>query len=81
MKEIVKAEFSEQNGYSYYQGRRYVSHSPAQQQKLIKEHHDTSIAAHPGMAITCDLLSQKNYWIIMRKPVTQYIWKCAECHR
>jgi hypothetical protein len=67
MPEITVAECSEEEGQLYYRGKRYVPDNPEIQLHLIKEHHDTPLARHPGRSKTFDLLSRRYYWKTMRK--------------
>jgi hypothetical protein len=81
MKEITVAECSEQNGELFCRGKQYVPENPELQLRLIKEHHDTPLAGHPGRSKTFDLLSRRYYWKTMRKQVDRYVWSCAECQK
>jgi len=81
MRDITVAECSEREGQLYYRGRRYVPENPELQLCLIKEHHDTQLAGHPGRSKTFDLLSRRYSWKIMRKPVDRYVRSCAECQK
>jgi hypothetical protein len=69
MRENTVAECSEREGQLYYRGRKYVPEDPELQLRLIKEHHDTPLAGHPGRSKTFDLLSRHYYWKTMRKQV------------
>ena len=81
LKEITVAECSEQDGRLFYRGKQYVPEDPELQLRLIKEHHDTPLAGHPGRSKTFDLLSRRYYWRTMRKQVDRYIRSCAECQK
>jgi hypothetical protein len=69
MKEITVAECLEQDGRLFYRGKQYVPEVSELQLRLIKEHHDTPLAGHPGRSKTFDLLSRRYYWRTMRKQV------------
>jgi transposase InsO family protein len=81
MREITMAECSEIGGQLYYRGKRYVPDSPEIQLRLIKDHHDTPLAGHPGRSKTFELLSRHYYWKTMRKQVDRYVRNCAECQK
>jgi hypothetical protein len=81
MKEITVALCSEQEGRLLYRGKQYVPEDPELQLRLIKEHHDTPVAGHPGRSKTFDLLSRRYYWSTMRKQVDWYVRNCAECQK
>jgi hypothetical protein len=81
VQEITIEECSEKDGQLYYRGRRYIPVDIQLQRRLIKEHHDTPLAGHPGRSKTFDLLSRQYYWKEMRKQVDQYVRNCAECQK
>jgi hypothetical protein len=61
MREITVAECSQEKGQLYYRGQRYIPESPELQLHLIREHHSTPLAGHPGRSKTFDLLSRQYY--------------------
>ena len=81
MREIMVAECSEQRGQLNYQGNRYVPEDSELQLRLIKEHHDTPLAGHPGRSKSFNLLNRQYYWKTMRKQVDRYVRSCAECQK
>ena len=48
LREIAIAECSERDGQVWYRGRRYVPEEEQLRLRLIQEHHDTTLAGHPG---------------------------------
>ena len=40
--------------------------------RIIRISHDAPIAGHPGRDMTYELLSRKNFWLLMRKDVERY---------
>lgn len=46
---------------------------------MIKEHHDTPAAGHPGVAKTLELLAREYTWIDHRKDVERYVRNCHVC--
>ena len=49
--------------------------------RLIKEHHDSPPAGHPGRAKTLELLKRNHQWPGMRKDVDRYVCNCHTCQR
>ena len=81
LRDITVAECTEQEGQVWYRGKRYVPEGDQLQLQLIKKHHDTALAGHPGRAKTVDLLDRQYYWKDMRKQVDQYERNCHSCQR
>jgi hypothetical protein len=81
MRDIMVAKCSEKEAQLYYRGQRYVPDDPELQLRLIKEHHDTLLAGHPGRSKTFNLLSRQYFWKTMRKQVDRYVRSCAECQK
>jgi hypothetical protein len=48
VKDITVAECTEQEGQLWYRGKRYVLECDQLRLRLLQEHHDTSLAGHPG---------------------------------
>jgi hypothetical protein len=59
LKEITVAECSEKDGQVWYRGKRYVPEGDQLRLRLIQEHHDTTLAGHPGRAKTFELLDRQ----------------------
>jgi hypothetical protein len=78
---ITVAECTQQEGRVWYRGKRYVPEGNQLRLRLIQEHHDTTLAGHPGRAKMFDLLDRQYYWKDMRKQVNQYVRNCHSCQR
>ena len=48
---------------------------------IIRLHHDTAIAGHPGHYKTLELVSRNYYWPGMSRDVRQYVEACSACQR
>jgi hypothetical protein len=57
VREITIEECSEEDGQLCYRGKIYIPENIQLQRQLIKEHHETPLAGHPGRSKTFDLLS------------------------
>ncbi len=57
----------------------YVPTGGGLQSEIIRTNHDLPWAGHFGVRRTLDLVSQKYYWLGMRRDVIQYVQDCAMC--
>jgi hypothetical protein len=62
-------------------GRLYVPNDPDLRTQILKHHHDTYIAGHPGRFKTQELISRNYWWPSIRKDVRKYCAACPECQR
>jgi len=81
LQEITIAECIEDGGWIRYRGNLYVPDDDELHLRIIKEHHDTALAGHPGRAKTFDLVDREDYCNEMRKDVDRYIRNCQDCQR
>jgi len=79
LREITMGECREQDGRIRYRGKRYIPEDDQLRLRLIQDHHDTALAAHPGRAKTFDLLDRQYHWKDMWKQVDQYVHNCHSC--
>ncbi|GBM65034.1 hypothetical protein AVEN_68955-1 [Araneus ventricosus] len=49
--------------------------------KILKEHHDSPIAAHYGSDGTYQRIAKRYFWMGMRKFITNYVENCLDCAR
>jgi len=66
-------------GTWYKDGRRVVTGGSSHHQLLIQAHHDSPVYGHPGINKTSQLISQRYWWLNMRKDIVEYMKGCAEC--
>ena len=59
-----------------YRGRVYVPPTPTLQRDVIRKHHDSPIAGHPGCDKTYELSSRNYWWPAMKDDVRQYVQTC-----
>ena len=78
LQEITIAECIEDEGQIRYRGSSYVPDSDELCLRIIQEHHDTSLAGHPGWAKTFDLLNRSYYWKDICKDVDRYVRNCHD---
>ena len=53
--------YVEEDGIITWQGRLYVPKNKKLREDIIKEHHDSHVAGHPGRYKTQELIT-RNYW-------------------
>jgi transposase InsO family protein len=78
---VTLSQCSERNGILLYQDRIYVPDFMPLKLKLIKDHHETPAAGHPGRAKTLELLARTYFWPKMRKEVDRFVRNCHACQR
>jgi len=78
---ISLAECKIQDNLLYHLDRLYIPEGGGLRLQLIKEHHDSLAAGHPGVAKTLELLSREYTWIDQRKDVERYVRNCHTCRR
>jgi len=78
-RQLRSEEWSEEQGIMLFRGKVYVLKDIKLQLEIIKLHHDTPVAGHPGQWKTLELVT-RNYWwpgIIMQ--VKNYVSGCDRC--
>lgn len=76
---LREEEWSEEQGLILFRGKVYVPNSVELQRKIIKLHHNSLIAGHPGRWKTHELVSHNYWWPNMTKFITSYIAGCDLC--
>jgi hypothetical protein len=49
--------------------------------EVIRQNHEPSYAAHPGIRHTCELILLRFWWLAMRKAIEEFIKECDSCKR
>ena len=75
----VARHFTEQDGFLLFEDRIYVP-KPCRFE-ILKNHHDTPLAAHGGFHKTYELISRDYYWPNMSKEIKRYVLTCDACQR
>jgi hypothetical protein len=60
-KKLDGHEWSEEQGLILFRGKVYVPKNPEIRREIVKLHHDSVIAGHPGRWKTLELVT-RNYW-------------------
>ena len=80
-RQISLAECSKIDNRLAYRGRLYVPDHDPLRLHLIKLHHDTPAAGHPGRSKTLELLKRTYHWPRMHQDVDRYVRNCHTCQR
>jgi hypothetical protein len=75
------AEWNFENGLLLHRGKVYVPKLHELRMELIKLHHDTLLAGHPGRWKTLELISRNYWWPGMSIDVKKYVLGCDTCQR
>jgi hypothetical protein len=72
----------EQHGtYLFYRNRLYVPDLDELKSELVRSHHESRSAGHPGRSGTVELLKREYYWPGMLEYVTRWCRNCHVCRR
>jgi hypothetical protein len=69
------------HGLVTYKDRIYIPADPRLRTDIIREHHDTVAAGHPGRYKTQELITRDYWWPYMQGQIHKYIAGCAFCQR
>ncbi len=53
----------------------------ANQQRLIREFHNSEAAGHPGIDRTLDAISKHYFWPHMKRSIKKHVMECESCQR
>ena len=59
--QLKKNRWLTKDGLTLWHDQVYISKIPELQERLIKEHHNSSLTGHPRIFKTIELITQ-NYW-------------------
>ena len=76
------AEWSETaDGLLLFRGKIYVPRGQDLRRRIVKQHHDSRIAGHPGRWKTLELVSRSYWWPQMSRYIGLYTKTCDLCCR
>ena len=78
---ISLADCRLQGGRLFYKDRMWIPKDDELILAIIKEHHDTPSAGHPGRAATYELIQRSYYWPNMPTDIRKYVKACQTCRR
>jgi transposase InsO family protein len=74
-------EWSEEDGLVLYRNKVYVPLDSKLRHDIVKAHHDTPLAGHPGRWKTTELVSRSYWWPGMGRYIAKYVRACDSCNR
>ena len=74
-------EWEEEDGLVYYKGKLYVPADKDVQTKLVKIHHDSLTAGHPGRNETLEAVTCLYWWPGMSSFIAKYVAGCETCQQ
>ena len=69
------------SGFLLFENKIYVPDFKDLRLRVLHARHDATLAGHPGIARTYELVSRDYYWIGMRKFIEDYVAGCLTCLR
>jgi hypothetical protein len=69
------------DGLIFRDGLVYIPASKDLRAEVIRQHHDTAIAGHPGTERTVEAIQRNFWWPRMHTEIASYIQACQECQR
>jgi hypothetical protein len=81
LKHLRSNEWSEEHGLILFRGKVYVPKNVNIRRKLVRLHHDTAVAGHPGQWKTIELVSRNYWWPGMTRFIVNYVKGCDPCNR
>ena len=74
-------EWNFENGLLLRRGKVYVPKDRSLRLELLKLHHDTMLAGHPGRWKTLELITRNYWWPGISVDVKKYVQGCDTCQR
>ena len=80
-KTIRSDEWALEQGLVLYWGKVYVPKDTKLRTEIIKLHHDSPVAGHPGQWKTLELITHNYWWPRITQKVNDYVSRCNKCQR
>ena len=74
-------DFQESDGIVTYRGMVYVPRNDDLRARIVRAHHDTALAGHPGERATRHAVMRNFWWPSMGRYIAQYVKACDVCQR
>ena len=74
-------DWMEEDGVVTWKGRIYVPVDRHLRENIIREHHDSPLAGHPGQYRTHELITRNYWWPCIMRDVQKYVKGCETCQR
>ena len=76
-----REDWKEEDGLVTYKGRLYVPKDKQLRHDIVKAHHDSARAGHPGRWKTQELVTRNYWWPGVTRFISQYVKSCDPCNR
>ena len=80
-KTLQSDEWSLEQDLVLFRGKVYVPKDSKLRMEIIKLHHDTPVAGHPGQWKTLELVLHNYWWPNITKDVKGYVSGCDKCQQ
>jgi hypothetical protein len=74
-------DWNTENGLILYMGKVYVPRDQDLRRRIVKAHHDSPEAGHPGEFRTRELVTRNYWWPGMTRFIKNYVAACDTCNR
>ena len=74
-------DWNRENGLILFRGKVYVPNDPDIRRELVKLHHDSLEAGHPGEYKTLELVTRNYWWPRITAYIKDYVRSCDTCNR
>jgi len=72
-------DWKTENGLLLFKGRIYILDNQELRVEIVKIHHDSIVAGHPGRHKTLELVTRNYWWPAMSQFIDRYIEACDNC--
>ena len=79
--QLHKEEWTMEDGCILFRGKVYVPQDPKLRHDIVKAHHDSPVAGHPGRWKTTELVTRNYWWPGVARYIASYIQGCDRCNR
>ncbi len=67
--------------FLFYNGRLYIPDEIDLRRQIVRDHHDTPTAGHPGVLATCRSIRTSYWWPGLSSFVRNYVTGCGVCQQ
>ena len=78
---VYDEDWTQEQGLHLFKGWVYVPKDDHLRTRVIREHHDSTTAGHPGRDKTLELITRNYWWPSLRSDVITYVKSCELCQR
>ena len=79
--QLHKDEWKVEDGCILFRGKVYVPRDAKLRHDIVKAHHDSPVAGHPGRWKTTELVTRNYWWPGVARYIASYVMGCDRCNR